>query len=30
LHKKPEFRVLTCEDKRGEDKMGSDKCAWLQ
>jgi thiamine biosynthesis lipoprotein len=25
LHKKPEFRVFLCEDK-----MGSDKCAWLQ
>jgi thiamine biosynthesis lipoprotein len=24
-HKKPEFRVFLCEDK-----MGSDKCAWLQ
>lgn len=24
-HKKPEFRVLLCEDK-----IGSDKCAWLQ
>ena len=24
-HKKPEFKVFLCEDK-----MGSDKCAWLQ
>ena len=29
-HQKSEFNVLTFEDKRDEDKLGSNKCAWLQ
>jgi thiamine biosynthesis lipoprotein len=29
-HKKPEFKVLLCEDQPHINKTGSDKCAWLQ